>query len=132
MKVNYIDSSVLVAILLNEPSSEMARLTLAKESIIQSSSLIESEIISVCKREKVEFQLADSLLDSIDIVSPPSSIRPYIKDIIEYGYVRGADLQHLACALYLCGNTPKYITFWSFDVNQSRVAKKVGFRMPKV
>ena len=43
------------------------------------------------------------------------------------GYVRGADLWHLACALYVAAS-PGELTFLTLDERQRTVAKALGFK----
>jgi hypothetical protein len=42
------------------------------------------------------------------------------------GYVKGADLWHLACALFLAPQ-PKDLAFLTLDKRQEAVARKLGF-----
>ena len=46
--------------------------------------------------------------------------------ILGAGYLRGADLWHLSCALYLAGN-PRDLPFITLDERQEVVARKLGF-----
>jgi len=46
---------------------------------------------------------------------------------LEVGYLRGADLWHLATALYITED-PAQITFMTLDKSQQAVASKLGFR----
>jgi hypothetical protein len=49
-----------------------------------------------------------------------------IDRVLAEGYVRGADLWHLACAVYVSGN-PEELAFVSLDQRQREVAKALGF-----
>lgn len=46
---------------------------------------------------------------------------------LEVGYLRGADLWHVACALYLVEDAPE-LSFLTRDERQSAVAEALGFR----
>ena len=46
--------------------------------------------------------------------------------MLSAGYLRGADLWHLASALYLAGN-PRNLPFITLDERQEVVARKLGF-----
>lgn len=48
-------------------------------------------------------------------------------DALTAGYLRGADLWHVACALYLA-EVPSDVTFLSLDDRQRTVAEALGFR----
>lgn len=47
-------------------------------------------------------------------------------NLLEVGYLRGADLWHLACALYLVEDPPE-ISFVTLDDRQRTVAAGLGF-----
>jgi len=48
--------------------------------------------------------------------------------VLRHGYVRGADLWHLACALYLKKRV-KELLFLTLDQRQQEAAMKLGFRV---
>jgi hypothetical protein len=46
--------------------------------------------------------------------------------VLEHGYLRGADLWHLACALFVV-DEPDMLTFLTLDTRQQEVAAALGF-----
>ena len=48
---------------------------------------------------------------------------------LEKSSLKGADLYHLATALWFCEGSPNELTFLSCDQQQRNVAKKLGFRV---
>jgi hypothetical protein len=48
--------------------------------------------------------------------------------ILGIGHLKGADLWHVACALYLSPN-PQDLSFLTLDARQKKVAAKLGFRV---
>ena len=59
-------------------------------------------------------------------VLPDRPLSREITRVMTAGYVRGADLWHLACALYLAG-TPRDLAFLSLDEKQTAVSRQLGF-----
>jgi hypothetical protein len=49
-----------------------------------------------------------------------------ISRVLSAGYLRGADLWHVACALYL-EPEPDELVFLTLDASQKAVAAKLGF-----
>ena len=127
MKAVYVDSSIIVAILLNEPIGKKMRKRLAIQDEVLSSSLIEAEVLSVSSREKVDLSLTYKILDYVSLVSPERTLREEYQSILVHGYCRGADLFHLACALYL--DPEKELPFLTLDLKQKDLARKVGLRV---
>ena len=69
--------------------------------------------------------------NSISTAYPPSTgysliaLTSEISMVVEAGYLRGADLWHLASALYLTPD-PKEVTFITLDERQAEVARGLG------
>jgi hypothetical protein len=59
-------------------------------------------------------------------VLPDRPLGGEIGVVLSAGYLRGADLWHLASALYLAGN-PRNLPFITLDERQEVVARKLGF-----
>jgi predicted nucleic acid-binding protein len=124
MDAAYVDTSVLVAILFDEPGGKAAATRLARYDEVFSSNLLEAELAAVCAREKAEMPV--ELRTSISWILPDRALSDEIAVTLAAGYVRGADLWHLACALYLAED-PGAIAFLTLDERQREVAKKMGF-----
>jgi hypothetical protein len=54
-----------------------------------------------------------------------------IDRVLAAGSLRGADLWHLACAVYVSGN-PEELAFVSLDQRQREVAKALGFSVVRL
>jgi len=130
-KLFYVDSSVLVAILLEEQGYLEAQKILSKQLSLQSSTLLQAEIFSVCIRENIETQYAIELSESISFFSPTNLITE-LEKASKLGFVRGADLYHIASALYLSNNNPKELSFFTLDKRQVECAKKCGFKIVSI
>ena len=91
-----------------------------------SSNLLEAEFRSALAHEGVS-EDAGPLLAGITWIYPNRPLTPEFSRILVIGrHLKGADLWHLACALFLAPNTPE-LTFMTLDKRQEEVAKKLGF-----
>ena len=127
MKSAYVDTSVLVAITLGETGHEGLVSRLRDFDQLFSSNLLEAELRSALKREANE-EIEEGPLTWIWWVYP---IRPLTREfemVLEEGYLRGADLWHLACALHLREDV-KEVSFLSLDERQIAVAGLLGFSL---
>jgi predicted nucleic acid-binding protein len=126
----YLDSSFLVAILLDEPHSRVLRRILARFDRVLSSDLLVAECLSVALRERVDPSPILVALRSFSIVLPSRSLEPEIREAARHGYLRGADLWHVACALFVAATARRELAFLSRDDPQRRVAEQLGFAIP--
>jgi hypothetical protein len=76
-------------------------------------------------REEVP-QLVVPLLLDVSWVLPRRPLTREIQQVAREEYVRGADLWHLACALFVAGD-PGELTFATLDRRQAEVASAIGF-----
>ena len=53
-----------------------------------------------------------------------------MREALAHGYLRGADLWHVAGAMFLAGSARAEIAFLSRDVTQKRIARRLGFPTP--
>ena len=125
MSVAYVDSSVLLAIALRDPGWEELPARLVGFSSVRSSNLLESEVRSAYAREGRPFD--EDTLSSVEWVFPDRSLRPEIEKALSAGYLRGADLHHVATALYMA-REPESVAFVTLDKQQGKVAAALGFR----
>jgi hypothetical protein len=89
-----------------------------------SSNLLEAELRAALARERVA--VPEGLLDAIGWVLPDRPLAQEMVRVLEKGYVRGADLWHLACALYAAGD-PAELAFLTLYQPQLRAAARRGF-----
>lgn len=124
MTVGYVDSSCLVAIAFAEPGHELVAAHLARHDQIVSSNLLEAEYRSALSREGV---MPDGPVPGrISWAMPHRPLSPEIQAVLEAGQLRGADLWHLACALYISPD-PHDLAFLTLNLHQAWVAASLGF-----
>lgn len=124
MNVAYVDPSSLVAIAFGEAGGQALARRLESMDRLFASNFLEAELRATFVRERVP---ADHpLLGRITWVLPDRSLGGEIGVVLSAGYLRGADLWHLASALYLAGN-PRNLPFITLDERQEVVARKLGF-----
>jgi predicted nucleic acid-binding protein len=124
VKVAYVDTSVLLAIAFGERGRAAARRRLESFDLLVASNLLEAELRAALHRENAPSDAP--LLKRISWVSPERPLSPEITVVLGSGHLRGADLWHLACALYLA-RSPRELSFLTLDTRQGVVAEKLGF-----
>lgn len=129
MKAAFLDTSFIVAIALGERGARRLRLMLDRFDALFAAELLRAEFLSVTRREGLSLEAAGRVLDGVSFVLPDRSIRPEIERVLAAGYLRGADLWHLACACYLAPR-PAEVAFLSCDARQRKVARALGFSPP--
>lgn len=91
---------------------------------LRSADLLEAELRAALRREDAPSDAP--LLNRVSWVSPQRPLSSEITVILGAGRLRGADLWHLACALYLAPS-PRDLSFLTLDTRQGAVAEKLGF-----
>jgi predicted nucleic acid-binding protein len=124
MKTAYVDTSYLVALAFGEPGSTRLAKSLKAYDRLLASNLLEAELRSALHRERVTAEPAD-LLSAITWAHPDRTLSAEMLTILEAGYVRGADLWHLAVALFI--DPAREIHFLTLDERQRAVSRKLGF-----
>ena len=125
MKLAYVDTSCLVAVAFGESGSKRMRERIGGFGRLLSSNLLEAELRSTLAREQVDADPGE-LLSWISWFHPDRPLSGESRVVLEPGYVRGADLWHLACALFLAERLGK-ITFLTLDKRQRNSARALGF-----
>lgn len=125
MSVAYVDTSALVAIALGEHDGPPMERRLKSFSRLLASNLLEAELRAACSRERSTF--SEELFANLKWVFPDRSLGIELETVLTAGYLRGADLWHVACALYVAP-TPGDVWFVTLDERQRRVAAELGFR----
>jgi predicted nucleic acid-binding protein len=123
----YVDSSCLVAIAFDEPEAKRLSPRLRRFDRLFASNLLEAELRSALLREGVASP-PDDLLSWITWVFPNRSLTPELCRIAQVGYLKGADLWHLAHALHLAPEANELV-FLTLDKQQAAVAKRLGFSL---
>lgn len=122
----YLDTSFLVSIVFGEPGWRRRQKILHGMGKVFSCELLVAEFLAIARREKLSAVERDSALDGVTIVIPDRTIRPEIETVLRSGYLRGADLWHLACACYVSPK-PQELAFLSCDERQRKIAAQIGF-----
>jgi len=124
----YVDTSWVVAIAFAEPGHDRLASQLASFDTLLSSNLLEAELRAVLAREGVPEGL-ENLVSPLRWIVPGRPLSAEIERVARAGYVRGADLWHLACAL-LVDPQASELAFATLDEAQGKVAATLGFRVP--
>lgn len=127
MSIAYVDTSVLTAIAFDEPGAAECAVMLDGFTRLISSNLLEAELRAAFLREKLDFQ--ERIVDGIDWILPNRTLAPELATVLETGYLKGADLWHVATALYVSPQAES-LSFASLDTRQSDVARTLGFPTP--
>jgi hypothetical protein len=128
LKAAYIDTSLLIGIKFQKPSSTITRAV--KRYELFSSELLIAEVLAFGKRESISQEVLWGSFKGLSWIVPECSISEECKRVIQCGYARGADLWHLACACYLSPNADE-LTFLTLDERQRDLAIRIGFRVPR-
>ncbi len=126
MSVAYVDTSALVAIAFNERGAAALARRLDAFSRLLSANLLEAELRAAFTREGHQFE--PGFVSGIEWVLPDRPLTDEFETVLQVGYLRGADLWHLATALYLA-REPGAISFVTLDDRQRAVATALGFQV---
>ena len=124
MSAAYVDSSAIVAIAFEELGWPEVEQRLGQFDDLWSSNLLEAEIRAAYRREQREFR--PEILIGVRWVIPDRRLTREISMVVGSGYIKGADLWHLATALYMTPD-PTEVTFITLDERQAEVARTLGF-----
>lgn len=125
MAFAYVDSSCLVAVAFDEPGARKLAARLRRFDRLFSSNLLEAELRSALSREGVDGR-AEDLLSWIAWIYPNRPLTAEYTRITAGGYLKGADLWHLANALFLSPDAED-LSFLTLDTRQADVAGRLGF-----
>lgn len=106
-----------------EPDAARIRRRLSGFDRVVTSVLTEAELASALKREGIE--LPASPLFGVKMLGAPDPLPVEIQEVLDAGYLRGADCWHVAVALNY--SPDRELTFLSLDKAQRAVAAKLGF-----
>ena len=126
MKVAYVDTSCLVAVIFGESGGVALTRRLRSFDELVSANLLEAELRATFVRERIPANSSFSF--SISWILPDRPLTDEIARVLDAGYLRGADCWHLATALYLA-EEPGAISFVTVDERQGAVARTLGFHV---
>jgi predicted nucleic acid-binding protein len=121
----YVDTSCLVAIAFAEPQAARTAARLRDFERLFSSNLLEAELHSALRREGVDGQRLH-LLSWLTWIYPDRPLTAEFERITALGYLRGADLWHVANALFIAPE-PGALAFITLDTAQKEMAARLGF-----
>lgn len=127
MSVAYVDTSALAAIAFDEPSAAVYARRLDGFSRLISSNLLEAELRAAFAREDLLFR--ESAVAGIEWILPDRTLAREFAAVLGAGALRGADLWHVAAALYVAPR-PEGLAFATLDARQAAVASALGFPLP--
>ncbi|MCP3982721.1 MAG: PIN domain-containing protein [bacterium] len=125
MKLAYVDTSCLAAIAFDEPRAPSMKKKLGGFARVMSSNLLEAELRAALSREHVQEDCAD-LLSWINWIFPDRPLTPEFREVLSVGHARGADLWHLAAAVY-ARRRLRRLQFLTLDRRQAEIARGLGF-----
>jgi hypothetical protein len=127
VKVAYVDSSWLLAIAFGEPYAGGASTVLESYDALLSSTLLEAEVRAALHREGLgPAAVADP---GLSWLLPDRALSREIETVLAAGYLRGADLWHVANAVWAAAD-PADTSFLTFDLRQREIAGALGFLTP--
>ncbi len=126
MSVAYVDTFTFVAIAFNEQGAAALARRPDAFSRLLSSNLLDAELWAAFTRARHCF--APNLVSGIEWVLPDRPLTHEFETVLQVGYLRGADLWHVATALYLASE-PSEISFITLDDRQRTVAAALGFQV---
>lgn len=127
MTVVYVDTSCLIAVAFGEPGAKALVRRLEGYDEIVSSNLLEAELRSTLKREGVDG--GSDMLAGVSWILPDRRLTAEIERVLSVRQLRGADLWHVAAALYLA-ESPADVDFLTLDSAQREAAAALGFATP--
>ena len=130
MSVAYVDTSLLVSIAFGEPGAESSVRRLNEQDRLVSSILLEAEMRATFRRQGIKYR--PEVTNGITWVHPDRPVSAELAAALEFGHLRGADLLHVATALYTVGSNllkaASDLTFLTLDARQRSTAAALGFR----
>ena len=125
-----VDSSCIVAVAFHEPAAERVTLRMHGYAELFAANLLEAEVHAAARREGRH--LAATLTENLQWIHPLRPLNAEIAAVFEAGYLRGADAWHVACALWLAGDSPADLDFLTLDRRQADIAAALGLSVPEL
>ena len=117
---------MLTAIAFDEPGAAAFAQRLDEFARLISSNLLEAELRVAFARENLLFH--ESAVAGVEWVLPDRTLAPELATVLEAGYLRGADLWHVATALHASPQS-RNLSVVTLDSRQSDIAAALGFRI---
>ena len=121
----YVDTSVIACLLFGEAAAGTVRATLAQFERRYASNFLAAELAAAATRVRVPATQVAPFLGAVSWLLPNRDLQPEIDEVLDAGALRGGDLWHVACALFL-DRLRVPVTFVTLDERQRAVAAAVG------
>lgn len=131
-EVAFVDTSVIVFLLLEAKPEDKLYNLLKEYRYLVSSNLMEAELYSVAKRERIDLQFPRKIIRTVTVLHPTKSLTDECERVVNVGYLRGADLYHVAVALACYSSIVSQVDFITLDLSQRAIAKALGFTIPEL
>ena len=125
MEDAYVDTSAVLSVAFQEPGYEAIEQKLRGFSSLMSSHLLEAELRAAYARNNLIFE--PRFIEGIEWIAPDRPLSQEMAVVLDVGYLRGADLWHVAVALYHAED-PQEVSFVTLDNRQRTVAAALGFQ----
>jgi len=125
MRLAYVDTACLVAIAFHEPGSRRVAARLGRFDRLFSSNRLAAELRSAFVREGLR-ESGEAMLAGITWILPDRPLSREMDRIVVAGYLKGADVWHRACALFLAPEG-RDLAFLTLDSRQQALASGLGF-----
>jgi len=126
LKIAYVDSSCLVSVVLGESGYREILGRLSRYDRLFSSPLLEAELRSALARAGDDGRIRN-VLTWFRWVFPYRRLTQEIDLVLDTGYLKGSDLWHLSCALFLRPRIETSLSFLTVDRRQGDIARALGF-----
>lgn len=120
----FVDTSAIAAMLFREPGAEDLGARLQGFHLL-ASNLLAAELHAAVAREQLPAAVLGPFLAILQWVHPNRSLEPEFATVLAKGRLRGADLWHVACALY-ASELLLPVKFVTRDQRQREVASALG------
>ena len=128
MDIAYVDASGLIAVSFNQPRGPEFERRLTAFTRLVASNFLEAEVSAAFANPERGREYNSAILAGIEWIYPERPLTQEIAATLAVGYLRGADLWHVAVALYAFPE-PSEITFLTLDNRQRAVVATLGFRV---
>ena len=127
----YLDTSAWIAWKFKQAGSDIFKKIALDSDTVISCPLFVSEYVSFLKRNEILSQTRyEEELDFIRWIFPAVPLFKEYSQCGKLGFLRGADLYHIATALWFAQDRPSELIFLTCDLKQKEAAKKLGFKTP--
>ena len=128
MRAAYVDTSCLLSVAFEEPGRDDVVASLDRYQKLFSSDLLRAELLSAMSREGGGVEEIE-LLRNFVWIFPNRTLEREFRAVLSVGYIKGADLWHLGCALFLEGEIGS-LDFLTLDTKQAELANELGLGRP--